>query len=241
MSKTWKRGEGRRERWRRREKWSEVEAECEARKSRTENPRKISAEWAMERIADRVEYVVDELSEQGWIAAADSEYYAALIRDEVAEGVGTYDPSLLDGTGRRCAPSHYCLQMVDRIAANIRRNIGRFRKTFTELPISELPPEQAEKYGFISSDSLSDNSRSVRDVEFRMDVNTLIGLLRPLEAETLARRLEGYTEEEIARKNGLSRFQVMRLLKRIRGVARKCGFVPFSEMRRGRVSEGAGK
>ena len=60
-------------------------------------------------------------------------------------------------------------------------------------------------------------------------------MLRPLELRVLDLRLQEFTHEEIGERISLSRFQVMRLMKRIRSVARKCGFVPPSEVRKGAI------
>lgn len=233
MSKTWKRDDGGRERWRRREKRNEVEAECEARKSCAENPRKISAEWAWERVSDHAMSELKALVQEGIVLDGEEDIHAEGIRRALEESVAGYDPGWRGPDGKSCSPSHYCLMIVDRRINNIRRNVARAKGNAKEKPISQLPPREAAKYGYVSEESISDRCKSIRELWLRMDTNVLLGMLTPLEQEVLDLRQDELSERDIAVALGIGRYQVVCILKSIRKKARKCGFFPAEEVKKG--------
>ena len=196
-------------------------------------PRRITPEWAVARIGDRLGFVLEKFIADGLISLSDRDYYASLLTKSVLDALGEYDPDRTDANGRKCSASHFCLMVLDRRAVNVIENLLRFRRNAVEVPIRSLPEEDAARYGYVSAWGLSDESRSVRELEFRMDVNTLRGMMTPLEVEVFDERMAGRTYEEIAERLGFNRFKLARVMANLRKRARECGFYPQSEVRDG--------
>ena len=234
MSKTYRRnGEDRRRRGSRRERRA-GEAVFAVEPA---EPKHITREWAETRIADRLRFVVAQLQADGWIEKGEAAYYRHILLKLVLDGIANYDPELKDGSGRRCGPTHFLFMVLDRRVLDMKRGISRYRGNAVEVPISMLPQSEALRLGYVSAESLSDGCKAVKDLELKMDVNTLRGMLTRLEAEILDARLCGYTHEEIGGRTGLSRFQINRVMEGVRYKARKCGFFPPSEVRPQKASE----
>ena len=234
MSKTWRRGEKgascRRERRGAERRGEDCRVEMPAAQA---EPRRITPEWAVARIADRLGFILEKFISDELISLSDRDYYASLLTKSVLDALDEYDPDRKDANGRKCSASHFCLMVLDRRAVNIIENLLRYRRNAVEVPIRSLPEEDAEKFGYVSAWGLSDESRSVRELEFRMDVNTLRGMMTPLEIEIFDERMAGRTYDEIAGRLGFNRFKLARIMANLQKRARICGFFPQSEVRDG--------
>lgn len=196
-------------------------------------PRAISPDWAWRRVSDHAMGELRALVQEGVVLDGEEDIHAEGIRMALEESVGGYDPDWRGPDGKSCSPSHYCLMIVDRRINNIRRNVARAKGNAKEKPISQLPPCESAKLGYVSEESISDRCRCVRELWLRMDTNVLLGMLTPLELEVLDLRQDEFSERDIARKLGICRYQVVCLLKSIRMKARHCGFFPAEEVKKG--------
>ena len=196
-----------------------------------ERPPKVTAAWAVERMAQHIKYELERMISFNAISVADKEDYTRRINRRIVKAVPVYkrEVSQLKPGSRTASPVHYFTVVVDYELNMIRRFLERLCRNADERPISFLPPEEAQRFGYISAEALSDECKNIRDLEFRMDVNTLRGTMTPLEVEIFDLRLAEYTQEEIAERMGMSRYSLMRLMKGIRRKARRCGFIPRSE------------
>lgn len=220
MSKTYRRGEWRttdRERWDDRSSGGVV---CSS------EPMNVTREWADKRIADHLAWSVTQLVKDGWIAAADYQYFFEMIREVVLDAAVGFDPEYRTADGDSCSPSHYCLMLVDRKVANVIREVEIYRKYIKEVPISYLPEDDAEKHGFVSEEVISDGCRTINELFFRMDVMTLRGMLTPTELAVFELRMIEMTMQEIGDRLAVSRWVVMRVLRRIQKKCIECGFGP---------------
>ena len=195
---------------------------------RSEQPEVITPEWAVGRMAEHVNYELEQLVEGGRIGFEEKPELAAAINGRICKSLSAYD-------GDRSSAVHFLTVVVDHELSHIRAALDSLKRNVETKPIAFMADEDARALGYVSDETLSDGSKDVRDLEFRMDIKVLRGMLRPLELRVLNLRLQEFTHVEIGERIGLSRFQIMRLMKRIRNVARRCGFVPPSEVRKGAI------
>jgi len=206
----------------------------------TVQPKKVTAEWIVGKMADHVNYELERMISGGEIDPSDKADYAAMINRRIVKSTPMYDVERRTGhQGRSASACHYFTVVVDNELNHIRKYLARRsdRRKY-ELPIAQLPADEARECGFISpeSEEFSDKCRNVRQLDFRMDVNTLVGMLTKDECAVLRMRILGYTIDEIGDRLGCCRSNVKKThIKNIRRKARACGFFPASEARRGRI------
>ena len=193
-----------------------------------DQPDVITPEWAVERMAEHVNYELERLIDEERIGFEDKAELTATINGRICKSLSAYD-------GDRASAVHFLNVVVDHELSHIRAALDSLKRNVETKPIAFMADEDARALGYVSDETLSDGSKGVRDLEFRMDIKVLRGMLRPLELRVLNLRLQEFTHVEIGERIGLSRFQIMRLMKRIRNVARRCGFVPPSEVRKGAI------
>jgi len=202
-------------------------------------PDLVTAEWAVGRMAEHINYELERMIVTHEIDASDKADYAAMINRRIVKAVPCYDSDCRRGhCGRSASAVHYFTVVVANEINHIRQYLERACRNAVELPIAQLPPDEARKQGFISpaSAEFSDGFKNVRQLDFRLDVNTLIGMLTPDEYTVLKMRLLGYTIDEIGDELGCCGSNVKKTyIKSIRKKARACGFVPSSEIRKGGV------
>lgn len=211
--------------------------ECEVFERKSEQPEVITAEWAVGRMAEHVNYELERMIANGEIDVADKADYAAMINRRIVKSVPTYDGECSGGRrGRAASAVHYFTVVVGNEIGHIRRYLEQACRNAVEIPIAQLPSEEARAHGFLSPDSseFSEGCRGIRQLELRMDVNTLVGMLKPCECTVLKMRICGFSNEEIADELGCCVSNLRKThLKNIRRKARRCGFVPASDMRKG--------
>ena len=191
----------------------------------------ITPEWALERTLGLRVGILQGLLGEGLIEECDVSFYDDRLKLEVLEAIPEYDASFRNADGKKCSATHYCLFILERRAKNIRRDLRRLNaRSSLCVPISQLGAEEAKELGYVSEETLSDNARSVRELEFRLDVNTLYGSLTSIEAEFLNLRLDDFSERDIVERCRHSRYQVRKVLARIQQKARRFGFLPRSEV-----------
>lgn len=200
---------------------------------RSEQPEVVTAEWALERMAEHVNYVLEVLISAGEVEVSDKADYAAMINRAIIKAVPAYDPDRRDEAGRTTSAVHFFTVVVDNAAFRVRRFNERMRKGPVTVPISDGQGDGGT-WGAVSehSDILGDRGKTIRDIEFRMDVRTLFGLLTDIERYVLAMRLVGHSYNEIGDSLGCTRQYILKdFVPRIQLVARDCGFFPASERR----------
>ena len=195
---------------------------------RMDEAKQITPEWVVERLARHIDYEVDRLISKGWLQPSDKEFYVSYLSNAACKAIPSYNP-IKDAAE---SPCHYFTVVVDNTLTHVRNYLLADKRRRKMIPIYNVSPEEAEKRGCVSEEELSDNCRNIRDLEFRMDVNTLRSMLTAEERKVLSMRLEGYTNAEIGEAIGSNRHRVEKtVLKHIQEVARLCGFVPQREIR----------
>lgn len=191
---------------------------------RVECPERLTAEWAVGRMAGHVNYVVEQMVEDGEIPLSDKQDYVSIVNRRICRALPAYRA---DGErGRGASILNFLTVVVANELGHIRSGLRRLKRNRRDVPVCSLPPKEAERLGYVSESVIGDGCRGVRELELRMDVNTLRGMLRPLELEVFDMRAREFTYPEIGAELGISRFSVMRVMAGIREKALACGFVP---------------
>jgi len=203
---------------------------------RVQQPERITPEWAMKMTRQRIEHVLNELVGQEVIDASEVEDYFWILTERVVDAVDMYDPDRRNEDGRCASALNYLFTTIDNSVANIVERAGRMVRDGEEIPISKLPPDEAKDLGYISENDMrfSDECRSVKMLELRMDTHTLVGLLTTDELRVLRLRLAGYTVSELSKELGIPRMTIIRrIVPGIQRKARFCGFHTRDEVRKG--------
>ena len=183
-------------------------------------PDEITLEWALKRMSRRMNSAVESLVSSGLIDAGEREDYLSILKCHLAKVVPQYSAERTGKDGRTSSAVHFLWRSIDTCMTTARRYLMRKCRRRDLL------------VRFASDDG--EEAQPVRDVDLRMDLETLYAMLRPDERLCLAMRLEGYTDMEIAERlaDGSDRFHVQKvLMKHIQEKARECGFFPASESR----------
>ena len=206
------------------------EATAQFYERKTKQPAHITKLWAIERMADHVNYELEKLITEQLISVDDKEDYMNQINMKISERVKDYDVNVKGKkSGRSASAVHFFTVVVDNAIKNIRRGIDRYNKNLKMVPISQLPPVEAKKFGYVSAEDslLGDGGKSVATLEWDMDLNTLRGMFTPLEAWVFDRCMDEIPHTQIAEEMGISESWFRHgILKKIREKCIKCGFTP---------------
>lgn len=204
-------------------------------------PEAMDISWAVERMKEHISFVVDALVKRQLIDDGEREEYTALFTATVCEAWPEYDPERKGAkSGKTASPVHFLTMKVDSKLANVMDYLAYRRWSLTFCQIADAQDDEECGGPSISSNDrcLSDECRGVEQLVFKMDVATLVSMLTEEERMTLAMRLAGYTDIEIAealsltfhRKTDRHRVQKVHAVH-IQKKARLCGFIPPSEAR----------
>lgn len=197
--------------------------------------------WAVERMQEHISYIVESLVYRRLIGEGEREEYTSLFTTVVCEAWPEYDPERRgEKSGRTASPVHFLTMKVDSKLANVMDYLAYRRWSLRFYSLTDDQDAAREDEGSVWSGDrcLSDECRGVRQLEFRMDVLTLVSMLTAEERMTLAMRLAGYTDIEIAEALSLTfrrrtdRHRVQKVhAVHMQEKARRCGFFPPSEAR----------
>lgn len=197
--------------------------------------------WAVERMKEHIAYIVGKLVDNHLIEEGEREEYAAVFTAVVCESWPEYDPERRgEKSGRTASPVHFLTMKVDSKLANVMDYLAYRRWSLRFYSLTDDRDAAREDEGSVWSGDrcLSDECRGVRQLEFRMDVLTLVSMLTAEERMTLAMRIAGYTDIEIAEALSLTfrrrtdRHRVQKVhAVHMQEKARRCGFFPPSEAR----------
>lgn len=203
----------------------------------SEQPAHITKLWAINRMAEHLNFELEKLIEEKLITVDEKEDFANQVNMQISNSVKEYDVNVKGKrSGRSASAAHFFTVVVDNAIKNIRRGIDRYNKNVTAVPISQLPPDEARKFGYVSVDDslLGDGGNSVKKLEWEMDLNTLRGMFTPMEAWVFDRCLEEIPHVRIAAELGISEAWFRHgILKKIRAKCLACGFEPHRMKSRG--------
>ncbi len=200
----------------------------------------MSEEWAMELLKPHVVASLKSLADRNIIASYEIEDYTQILNVHICRMLPLYDEEHVGESGKSASVEWYLKVAVNSAVTDIVRLAMSRKSHLPMVPMPELHDDEDRESERKCSDNhwVSDGCRSVRDLWFRMDVAVLSEMLTPEERITTNLRVQGYTYPEIAeavtRILGVTvdRFHIMNVtMERVRKAARKCGFVPYSEMR----------
>ncbi len=190
----------------------------------------------LERISDMVRYRIEKMIEDGIIEAGDRVFRAFWLYRRAAELIPRYDPARKGAaSGRKASLFTFISRMLDYDVRMYRRRILAERSRFVEIRDGLDPSGCGAECG--SGWCLSDRCRSVEALIFRMDFETLLGMLAADERECLLMRMEGCGIEEISDALGCGANKWYRFGKLMRNVAKaavKCGYLPKAEREAGK-------
>ena len=241
MSKTWRRCGDRADGPRRR---SGRGADYE---SLHEQPSDLTVEWVLDHVAKRIAFIVRSLVETETIGEDEREEYESVLKHEVVTKFATYRADVAPGeTGRKgrnrrqASAINYFQTVLRNKMLNIIERIETEEAVMDrETPIALRKVEEREGCGYLDEESaeLSDGCKTVRQVDFRLDVNTLVGHLTPSEWKALKCRYCELTLRETADRLGCSEARIRRLMKKVADKAEMLGF----ERPKGRAKAEAGE
>ena len=202
----------------------------------------IDPDWAVERMATRISCVVDQLIREGTLEEGERQEYIAVFNAQIVRFAAKYEPEWTDREGRRhaCSPLHYLRIVEGGLVGNIRDYAAFRRRSMRPLCIVKTKEESEGSASAIHEGDrrLGDRCRTVRSLELRLDVETLEAMLDDEERICLWMRYDGFTQEEVAEeisarmKKSVDRDHVRKVVvPHLQVKARKCGFLPASEMR----------
>lgn len=204
------------------------------------SPAPMTPEWAIELMRDRVGSSLDLLVVQNVIPRHEFEDYEQIINAHICRILPTYDGNRKGSLGRTSGVERFLWVAVDNVVKNIKTYVARRRKNLPTMPMIEVDDddEDEDTKKDCEGESFSDHCKNFKELWLRMDVEVLMRMLNTEERTVLALRLDGLTYPEIVEElkaggnAGIDRFHVMNVtMEGIRKAARKCGFVPYSEMR----------
>ena len=192
--------------------------------------------WAVERMQEHVSFVVESLVKYQLIEEGERDEYTAVFNAVVCDAGVKYDPERKGKeSGKTASPVHFMTMMVDAKLANVMDYLAYRRWTLKFQVITDDRDTAKNNDAFLWSGDkkLGDGRKWMKLVELKMDVETLFRMLTREERMTLAMRIEGYTDIEIAEALQLSfhrpcdRHRVQKVhVVHIQEKARKCGFFP---------------
>lgn len=229
MSKSWRRGDSGWDGGPRRKGRRRAEYRC-----LHEQPDELTVEWVLEHVAKRIAFIAKSLVETETIGEDEREEYESVLKHEVVTKFATYRSDVAPGeTGRRgrerrqASAICYFQTVLRNKMLNIIERIETEESVMDrETPIALRKAEERSGCGYVDEESadLSDGCRSVRQVDFRLDVNTLVGHLTPDEWKALKCRYCDLTFRETAERIGCSEPRARRLMKRVAEKAERLGF-----------------
>ncbi len=201
---------------------------------RPEGGASVSAEEAIRLMKPRVDFMVDLLVGDGYIAEHEREDFASIVNCHIWRVLPGYDPDRVGSNGRKAGIGRYLTVCVNSVVMNIRQYLSRKKRRAAVVPCSDVF-EKCEASGgaWTGGDLFGDRCRSAERMTFCMDVDTLFSMLGRLERESLRLRIEDWPLGDVADAlTALTGRRVTRrmlytgALRRIRAAALKCGFEP---------------
>ena len=195
---------------------------------RVRQPEKVTAEWAISQMSERVNYLLEGLIASELICVSDKEDYRQELNVKIWSALKEYDPTRRGEDGRSASVVHYLTVILDHEVANIANALQCYRRTSkVEVPLVSMCADEAGEFAWDGSEILSDKCRNVRELELKMDLHTMRGLMTPRQDRVFAMLLMGYRHEEIQTAVGVFGGSFYRkLLEPIREICRKCGYEP---------------
>lgn len=222
------------------EAWEKPRRKPRKAKKPTASHPPMSEAWAIERMAPLISKELRGLAARGVIAPHEIEDYTQILNVHVCRMLPLYDEEHVGQTGKKADVVRYLTIAVNSAVTDIVRRALTRKSCLPTSLMPELHDDEDRKDETKCSDNhwISDGCRSIRDLVFRMDLAVLSEMLTPEERTATNLRIMGYTFPEVAaevsRILGISvdRYHIMNVtMPRVQKVARKCGFIPASEVR----------
>lgn len=201
------------------------------------DPEQQVMEMAINMMHDRVDEVVSGFVAGALIQQYEHEDYVSIINAHICRALLTFDPSKKGKNGKKSSLSHFLWVVIDNIAFVAREYLIKRREMRLNTgSIDKLEEEDEDELENLSSDDnswLSDGCKSVEELILKMDLQVLGRMLTEEEMACLSGRIQGVSDAEIADRlgNGADRYHIQKVvIPRIQEKARKCGFIPRSEV-----------
>lgn len=226
MSKTYRRGEAKG----RRRGTDECDVWVERGVRRSEQPERITPEWALARMENAITFAVKTLLDDEIIPTSEAQDCEQEIRIRVARASERYDAERKGARGRNASAVHYLNVVIDSTRKNIIRAFGKYGPYAKEIPCDVLRPKEGDGWELDDTFNLSDDCRSVRELDWRMDMESIRNLMTPRQRKSFEMMCCGRSAEEAMDEVGVFGGSFYRrVLEPIRGVLRKCGYAPLGQ------------
>ncbi len=193
-----------------------------------EQPQRITPEWALERMEPAVDYAVNMLVDTGSIRPDEMDDCAQEIRLRIVKAAGKYDKERLGATGRKASAVHYFRVVIDSTIKNIVRASVTYANDVKKVQIDETDEGGIKPQGEYVR--LSDEAKSIRELEWNMDMETLRELMTPRQRAAFNLMGDGHTAEFAMDEVGVFGGSFYRnIIHPMRKILRKCGYAPFGQ------------
>lgn len=195
---------------------------------RVVQPEKITPEWAIGQMSERVNYVLENLIASDLIGVSDKEDYRQELNVKIWQALKGYDPKRQNASGRSASVVHYLTVILDNEVVNIVNALQCYRHmSKAEVPLATMREDEAGEFEWSIHEVMSDRCRNVRELELKLDLHTMRGLMTPRQGKAFAMLLMGYRHEDVQAAVGVFGGSFYRkVLEPIRDVCRKCGYEP---------------
>lgn len=199
---------------------------------------RIDKEWIVTRLEKRVKCVVESLICDNLICEWEREDYIERYNWMLIKQSLKYDPTRVGYEGKTSSPLHFMRIVDSGVALNIRDYALYRKKHFRRYTLAQTVREAKETPEAICVEEsrISDYCRSIKELEFRMDVLTLEKELNEEGKIFLQMRLHEQSHEKIAESIAIQtrtrcdRDHVRKVVAPyVQAIARKLGFSPLSE------------
>ena len=166
----------------------------------------IDVDWAMKRMAPRINYLLNNLARGGVILDSDIEDFRQKFNIQIIKAAGKYDPDHVGKSGRKSSPLHY-LRVVERSITAAICSYAKLKTRTVPLAtpqISDDDEEEDSSTAGVIERVASDGCFSMKKLFFRMDYFMFLKSLTPVERCVLLMLLNNCTQDAIAEE--VSRF-----------------------------------
>lgn len=199
---------------------------------RIQQPETITFEWARQITAANVDYLLNDLIEQGLVNMFDKGAFRTQFELAILRAVDRYRPE------RGAAATTYLAETLHNEYLKIINAARRYARHVVLVPIGDVYDPVEGGVETCSDAMFSDGCRSVRQLEMKIDIDTIRQILRrvPGRGRSLVRFFDllvmGHTCHELALRAELpEQYVILKYLHPVRTICRRCGYGPASEGR----------
>lgn len=159
-------------------------------------PDVITGEWALEQLSEDITFAVHNLKEEGYIGDSQVEDYLNLFSQAIIEAVPKYDPTRTNAEGRTSSARHFLRRVLRSKVCTAIESISVANAVAKKEYIDDMKPQDPDDEDFTDEPWVSDRGRSVRDIDWRLDMESMMRRMTKSSRIVFAMILAGYDHNE---------------------------------------------